>query len=396
MNSRKAIIAVAAVAAVAVASYYLVKPKANKDSVTIAMNLALTGPVAAASGEYPLAFQMGVDDSCSRLNIAPTSVIVKAGDNMGTPKDAVSVFKQQEIAGFDAYISGLSYASSAIAPELDDDANSPHFMLAFDAFITEKGMNRIRLLPSYRIQGPKYVEYANQIGAKRLFIMTSDNSYVGEQFSSFVEPRLIEMGIEYGKESFDLATMDFRTLALKAKAFSPDLVIIDCLSFQMLPLLQSLRSNGLGEDAGTLLCSMDYIFLLSATNDVPEDIRGVAFIAPAFELPGESPDAEEWRKRFREKGGKDPNFIQAYAYDTAQLLIECQSRFGNVAPESILKTVPFAGLTGEINFDKNRDLIADLKFMAIDYNGRRCRVSFAKPIKDGSVGEVELLQPAGK
>jgi ABC-type branched-subunit amino acid transport system substrate-binding protein len=334
------------------------------------MNLALTGPVAAASGEFPTAFRMGLEEASAHHSVDSSLFKLNLADNKGNAKDAITSFQQQKATGFDAYVSGLSYASVAIAPELDDDRAVPHLMVAFDSFITEKGTNRFRILPNYKIQGPKFAEYVALRKAKRVYLLTSDNSFVGEEFSNFVEPSLRSSGIEFARESFAISTSDYRTLSLKALQFKPDLILIDCLSFQMLPLIQSLRAGGFKID-GNVLASMDFIFLLYGSEKVPEDVRGVSFISPLFEIPGGVPGADEWRKRYLARGGKEPNFIQAYAYDTAQVLVESYSRFGNVQTESLDKVFPFEGICGKLSLDKHRDLVSDLGFAKISLTGTR-------------------------
>lgn len=371
-----AVIAFAVVASAVLIALVYESRDSDAASTRIAMNLAMTGPVAAASGEYPLAFQMGLDDACERLSFERDRFRVDVADNRGTARDAATGFQQQLTTGFDAYISGLSYASVTIAPELDE-MDIPHFVIAFDSFITANGPNRFRLLPSYKLQGPMFVEYARAVGARRVFMLTLNNAYIEEEFARFVEPGLQAAGIEFQRETFELSATDYRTLALKATSYSPDLIMIDTLSFQMLPLVQSIRTLGFNMDR-SLVCSMDFIFLLYGA-DIPEDVYGVTFIAPPFEIPGAVEGADEWRERFRDYGGREPNFIQAYAYDTAQVMVESKRRFGDVRPSSIEQVFPFEGITGVMRLDEDRDLITPLGFMMISPEGARVSVELDGP-----------------
>jgi len=362
----------AAVVALALAAgailYVTSQSRKPQHQAVVAMNLALSGPVAAASGEYPLAFEMGLDEQSKKLGLNNIPITVKKADNKGTPRDAMTAFQQQDASGFDAYISGLSYASVPIAPELKGRP-LPHFAIAFVPFITEKFDNMFRLLPSYRNQGPKYVDYAKKRNAKKVFMLTSNNSFVEEQFISFVEPGLREAGITFSREKFDISLTDYRTLALKAQQSSPDLIIIDCLSFQMLPLIQSLREIGLAGDGG-ILCSMDFIFLLYGPT-IPNAIQSVVAVSPPFEIPGRVAGADVWRTRYLAQGGKEPNFIQAYAYDTAGVLLQTFHQKGNLKPDSIRSVFPYVGVTGELDLDEHRDLVVDLGFITIDAKGER-------------------------
>ena len=153
------------------------------------------------------------------------------------------MFQSQKLRGFDVYISGLSMASLAIAPELDK-MDTPHIFLAFDAMLTNGAPNRFRILPSYKNEGPKYAEYAKYRKAKRIFMLTLNVSPTEDEFTRYVEPELAKMGVEHVRERFEMSTADYRSLVLKAVAYKPDLIIINGLSFHILPLVQNLNALG--------------------------------------------------------------------------------------------------------------------------------------------------------
>jgi hypothetical protein len=115
---------------------------------------------------------------------------------------------------------------------------------------------------------------------------------------------------------------------------------------------------------------MDLIDLLYGEK-IPEDLYGVTFISPPFEIPGVVPGAEEWRTRYIKRGGKVPNYVQAYAYDTGNIIVESYKRFGDVTPESIKKMFPYNGLSGKMSLDVDRDLVTNLGFVKITKDGKR-------------------------
>ena len=136
----------------------------------------------------------------------------------------------------------------------------------------------------YKIEGPMYPKYAKMRAAKRVFSITLNNSAIQEEFSSFVEPELKQMGVEFKREVFDWGFSDYRTLAAKAKEFQPDLIFINGFSVHILPAIQALRSQEMVKD-GNVLCVMDFLDLLY--NETPKsELAGVVSIAPPFDWTG--------------------------------------------------------------------------------------------------------------
>ncbi|MGD0657973.1 MAG: ABC transporter substrate-binding protein [Syntrophorhabdales bacterium] len=100
------------------------KEKAQS-SVRIAANIPLTGPQASFAGEYPVGLKMGIEEEAAARGVDPAVFKLDIQDNQGSPQTALTVFQSQKLRGFDVYISGLSMASLAIAPELDK-MDTPH------------------------------------------------------------------------------------------------------------------------------------------------------------------------------------------------------------------------------------------------------------------------------
>src|SRR5262249_27660738 len=152
----------------------------------------------------------------------------------------------------DLYISGGSPMSLAIAPEISK-AGIPHLLVAFDAYICHNGPNRLRILPHYKIEGPVYVDFAKRQHAKRVFIVyPNNNSAYRDEFEKIVEPALSQAGIQHASEVFDFETKDYRTLALKANQYKPDLIMVGAFSVQIYPMLSSLRNYGLVKNDNVL------------------------------------------------------------------------------------------------------------------------------------------------
>lgn len=362
---RRLIRAASALAVVAGLSFGGLGAKAD-DKVVIGGNLPLTGPIAAYSGNYFKGFQMGLDEGCKQAEIACDQFVLDAQDNAGDMAQAVSVVQKQLLAKPSAIVSGVSQQSLAIAPEIDK-AGIPHFLIAFDPFITTKGDNRLRVLPNYKVEAPLYLKFIKEKGAKRVFNIILNISSAVDQFSLIVEPALKEAGIEFEHEIYDFGTTDYNNIVLKARQFKPDVVVVNGFSFHHYPILKALRTYGL-IDGGGVIFGMDFVDLLY--NGTPRDeLKGVSFVTPIFEIPGAVATAADWRKRYEAAFGKAPSYVEAYAYDNARIIVAAKKAGGNVSVDSIRKVLPFSGVTGEINLDQDRDIIATVANAKVNDKG---------------------------
>ena len=91
-------------------------------------------------------------------------------------------------------------------------------------------------------------------------------------------------------------------------------------------------------------------------------------------LPGKSEKAAAFRERFKERYGKSPSYVEAYAYDTAGMIVAAQAKHGNVTTETIMSITPYEGLTGTVDLDEHGDITGT--------------VTLAHMAADGSIVEV--------
>jgi ABC-type branched-subunit amino acid transport system substrate-binding protein len=119
---------------------------------------------------------------------------------------------------------------------------------------------------------------------------------------------------------------------------------------------------------GSVISTLDFVDLLH--NNTPKDeLTGVAFIAPEFEIPNAVPGAFQWRKKYKEQFGKDATYVEAYAYDTGRIIVAAKKKGGTVTEETIRSVLPFKGITGNIQLDQDGDLISTLTIAKISADG---------------------------
>jgi branched-chain amino acid transport system substrate-binding protein len=349
------------------------QPKAQ---ARIAINLPLTGPVAAYTGHIPNGFRMGLEEAEKKFNVDPSRISTDFQDNAGTATTAVSVFQKQRLDNPNVYVSGTSEAAIAIANQVDA-LKIPNFLIAFDPYLAHEGPNRLRVLPNSKIEGPLFVQYAKQIQAKKVFILNLNSAYANSEVDNIIGPGLKEAGIDYRREQYEFSLRDFKNLALKAKAYSPDVIFVIGYSFHLKPLLRDLRGNGLVRQ-GSVMASMDFIDMLYDRTP-KEELASIAFACPIFEVKDAIADAPAWRQRYEARFGTPASYVEAYAYDTASLIVKALGQNGGVTTQNIRAALPLDGITGTVNLDKDGDIIATITIGMLDAQGSVNDIAGKKP-----------------
>jgi ABC-type branched-subunit amino acid transport system substrate-binding protein len=348
--------------------WYNTQNRNQKEKFKIAVNIPLTGPIAAWSGQFPNGFNMGIEDACKKFNIDPTIFEVDYQDNQGNPGKSVLAFQKQKLSGFDLLVSVSTIPVNSYGSEADI-LNKPHFIAAFDPFITKTNSNRLRLMANSKIEAPLFVDYATKRSAKKIFIVQLNLSYAEEEFGKIVQPALEKKGISVKRELFDISVRDFKNITSKIREYKPDLIFICGYSFHVQPLIKDLRTANLIK-SGNVLSVMDFVDLIYS--DIPvTELREVAFVCPDFDIQGKVNSEKDWREVYFTKFKMKPTYVPAYAYDNATLIVKSYAENnGRVTNETILKSLPFDGINGSILMDEDRDIRSTLTLAILDENGK--------------------------
>jgi branched-chain amino acid transport system substrate-binding protein len=362
MNKKNAVVAVVAVTLAAIgAVLYLQAPGAAKDSVAIAANLPLSGPLAT----YGVAVREGATMALEEFVESPLNrkrLTVDWQDNASEPKTAVSVFRKQILSEPTIYVSGVKPQTMAIRDELSD-LGIPHFVWIFDRQINKDSSNNFRTWVSYKIEPPIYKAYAERVNAKRIAITYVQLPHTVDVFENVLIPDFRNSGIEVFVEPFDFGRSDFKDIAAKLNAFKPDLIILNGFQSDLVGLIRSLRPLQAITDGNTI---GTYDLLDAAKILGAEEIEGVRVVAPVFETRPHEPRIAEWRDRFQKRFGKAPLYTHAFAYDMITAIEGAMGMEGGMPDSreewiSALRAVNKPGITGPIQFDSDGDLLTPLE-----------------------------------
>lgn len=336
----------------------------SNNKVRIAINLPLTGPVAAITGNYPKGLKMGIDEACKEYSLDSSSIEVIIDDNKASPAESASVYRRQTMKRINAFISGTTEAATVILPQTDGQDGASNFLIAFDAFLTKGGKQRFRLFPSFKTESEMWVSYITKIKPKRVATLTLNIPATEEQFSTIICPFIAKTGAEIFRERFDFSTTDFRTIALRIKENKPDVVLVSGYSFHLNVAIKALQELTVVPNE-KIMCSMDFCDFLAEKRS-KKALAGIAFAAPNFIVNSGNPQVREWIQRFEKRYGIAPTYTEAYAYDLGYLFVRSLHSSGDIRPSSLLKATPFDGVTGTVKFDADRDSACSLSLVKIN------------------------------
>lgn len=339
----------------------------RRDVVRLAINLPLTGPVAAITGNYHKGLRMGVDDACKEYDIDPSTIEIVVDDNKASPSESASVYSRQTMKKVDAFITGTTESATVILPQIDNLHDVPNFLIAFDSFLTKDGNQRFRLFPSFKTESEMWISYVAMMKPRKVVTLTLNIPATEEQFSKIICPYIEKTGASVFRERFDFSTTDFRTIGLRIKEKNPDFVLISGYSFQLNVAIKALQELSVVPNEH-IMCSMDFCDFLKE-KDTMKAFSGIAFAAPNFIVNSTEGKTCEWINRFKARFNVNPTYTEAYAYDLGCLFVRSLHIANDVKPSSLLKAVPFDGITGKVQFDKDRDSACTLSLVTIGSDG---------------------------
>jgi branched-chain amino acid transport system substrate-binding protein len=348
----------------------------GKQKVKVEVNIPLSGPIANWSGQFPNGFKMGIEDACKKYNVDPTVFTANFQDDAGDPTQSISAFQKQKLSGFDVFISVSTIPVNAFANQVDQ-TGKPHFIAAFDPFITKGYDNRFRVMANSKIEAPLLINYALSQNAKKVYVVQLNFPYAEEEFGKIVQPQLESKGVKVIRERYEVDQRDFKTVVAKIKAENPDVIYICGYSFHVQPFIRDLRAADLVKK-GKVVSVMDFVDLLYGGTSV-EELKGVVFVCPLFDIPGKVAGGPEWRARYEQLYKVKPTYVPAYAYDNATMIVKAFAESkGIVNTETLKKTVPFEGVNGTINLDVDRDIMSTITLARLADTGKIEEVTLAK------------------
>ena len=344
--------------------------KVEEKVVKIGAVLVLTGPDAKAGQSAKQGIEMAVEEINASGGVKSRKIKVIYEDDGGEPQKSVSAV--QKLINVDKVLAILgpmwSSCVLAVAPIVESKGVVILSPTASSPKITYGGDYIFRNTYSDAIEGAKTAEFASkELKYGKAGILFINNDY-GVGLKDAFKRKFEELG---GKividEGYDPKTTDFRTILVKVKERSPEVIYIAGYS-EMGQLLRQMRETGI--KIPVLSCIM---FEISDIAKVAgKAAEGVIYAYPSYDPEKGNEITLKFAKKFKEKYGTLPDPEAAFSYDAVKILALAMEKGGFTSEDiknALYKIKGYNGITGKTSFDENGDVIKPVGFKRV-HNGK--------------------------
>lgn len=334
--------------------------KEDSTSLKIACNLPMTGDLGYIGKQIQTGILFAIEEYRDSLLESGCNIDIDFQDNAGSAKTALTIFHKQKINHPDLYMSGVTTQTMSLI-DIVKDNNIPHYIWSFTPLKLNAEDNMYRTFLNLGVEADQYIRIIKERNCKKVAFIFNDIIGVRQQCEEYIIPALKNILPDCNIVSipFPVEASDTKNVILKAKSENPDLIIINGFKNNMINMVRDLRKYDMVSD-NNIIGSFD---LLDAAVELkPEELENITISVPHF-LTNKSPEKyEEWRNTFVRKYGREPEYTDAYAYDSGHLLVEIakKAKSQNFDIREALLSISFEGVTGHVQLDNNGDLMVPI------------------------------------
>ena len=344
--------------------------KKEPEEIKIGAILPLTGDAAL----YGESIKKGIDLAIEEINMAGgikgKKVRIIYEDSKASPGEGVSALNKlistdKVLAIIGDAVSSVTLAIAPIAEKNKIVILSP---LSSAPAITNAGDFIFRNVPSDLFGGKVAAYFAvKQQGWQKLAILFINNDF-GVGLQQVFSKEVMNLGGKIvASEAYEQGSTDFRTQLIKIKNANPDAIFL--VGYREVPqiLIQAKELKLRGRFLGTGLLEDPNV--IKVAKDAAE---GLFFTQLQYTPDSPDPIVKRFVDSFEKKYNSKPDIIAAYGYDSMAVLAFAMEK-SNLTSISIKKELykvkNFKGVTGEISFDENGDVIQPMGVKVIK-NGK--------------------------
>jgi branched-chain amino acid transport system substrate-binding protein len=282
-------------------------------------------------------------------------------DDGGSPEKAAALTGQlidnDKVVAIIA--AGTSQNSRAASPKAQSSKIPLIAPSSTDPAVTEVGDYIFRACFVDAFQGEVMARFAfNTLKAKKAAILFDFNSPYGRGLTDYFELSFSKLGGQIvGKLSYTQGDIDFKGQLSTVRLSEPDVIYIPGYYGDVAVIARQARQIGLNQP------------LLGADGwDAPElwqlggDALNGSFITTHYSVDDPSPAIQRFVHEYKQRyGNLTPDAHAALAYDAMRVLADAIMRAHTTAAEqlrdALAQTKDFAGVTGVISMDKNRNAV---------------------------------------
>lgn len=338
--------------------WYKTKEKATEtNTIKIGANLPLTGYVGNIGESVREGINMRLEELKDSITVSGVSIEIDFQDNKGEAKDAVNILQKQLINKPDIYMSGITQQTMAVIGQVEDQ-KVPHFLWSFTPLELNKYKNVYRTLVNFGVEADYYKKFIALKKPSKVAIVRLNILGAQEQFQEKLIPWMIQGGIKKEnilEESYDVPESNFKNIATKIKNFKPDVLLVEGFKSHLINIISDFRAYNLLLNENAMF-SFD---LIEAKESIDKkNLEGLYFTAPYIEYADDK-DVISWKDSFRNSHKKEPDYINAFAYDLGYvfyLLSKEKKANSKYNLQEAMMKVDFKGVTGNVSFNNDGEL----------------------------------------
>lgn len=281
-------------------------------------------------------------------------------DDQGTPEKAKTVISKlinqdKVVAVLGEVASSNSLAAAPVAQEAKIPMITPS---STNPKVTEVGdyISRVCFIDPF--QGSVMAKFAfNTLNAKTAAILGDNSSDYSKGLTQFFEQEFTKLGGKIiTKQTYAQKDQDFKAQLTQMRDQKPDVIYVPGYYGEVGIIARQARELGMNQP------------LLGGDGwDSPElwKLGGVslkpAYISNHYSADNPAPEIQNFVKNYQAKFNVAPDSLAALAYDSAKVLADAIKRAGGTDSaklrDAINSTKNFAGVTGTITLDSNRNAV---------------------------------------
>jgi branched-chain amino acid transport system substrate-binding protein len=337
------------------------KKQPDSSEILIGEFGAMTGGMATFGQSTDKGITMAVQEVNAAGGVLGKQVRVISEDDQGNPEEAQTVVtKLINKDRVSAILGEVASSNSLAAAPVCQQSGIPMVTPAStNPKVTQVGNYIFRICFIDPFQGKVMAKFAfNSLKVKKVAILRDINSDYSVGLANFFKQNFEAMGGEItSDESYSQNDKDFSAQLTSIKSTNPEAIFVPGYYTEVGLIARQARTLGIsvpllggdGWDSEKLW-------------EIGGDALNGCFFSNHYSVDDPSPAIQNFVTAFKGKyGGETPDAMSALGYDVAKVLIDAIRRANSDNPDSIrmalATTQNFAGVTGAITLDSNRDAV---------------------------------------
>lgn len=252
----------------------------------------------------------------------------------------------------------------AVAPICEKNKVIMLSSTASTPLLTKAGDYIFRIYPSDIYDGKTLSDFAyNSRGLKSFSIFYLNNDFGNGLKDVFIKDYTKLGGKIKDAESFLPDATDFRTQLTKIKQSNSEGILVIAIDMQYINIIKQIRQLNITSEIFAPVTFDNPLILKQLGNAA----NGIFYSRPMYSHDTTSLQERKFRTDYKKVAGNEPPILAALGFDTYKLIsnsLLAQS-YNSDLIKAYLYKVHYSGVSGNIKFDKNGDIMPDMEIMLI-------------------------------